>query len=330
VVRDGITIGKWARVGAGSVVVSDVPDGATVVGNPARITSMEQHPSTPRHTKPTIESTANLSTTLEKMDYYGSGYVLVVDAEDKLLGVVTDGTVRRSILKGIRLDLSITAIMSRDFFTLPQEQEHEAVHHFNHMIKFIPIVDPHQKLIKVLHTSDVFSIEPKASDADSRQIRELFKWTRSRDTKIYTQTHLIAQLETLLGHNHFSLWASAQQALEHWIEHGGYGLLSQQAQLWWNGLYTHLPHSSKGETNVFLHQEQTKDDHRNALFLTGQWEHAMTSDKPTLLRCGPKDDLNLEGAALLIHTDQHFRPTNSLHPMQIASAQTDLRRLNVT
>ena len=33
----GVVIGRDALVGAGSVVVHDVPDGAVVVGNPARI-----------------------------------------------------------------------------------------------------------------------------------------------------------------------------------------------------------------------------------------------------------------------------------------------------
>jgi len=33
----GITIGRWAMIGSGSVVTKDVPDHALVVGNPARV-----------------------------------------------------------------------------------------------------------------------------------------------------------------------------------------------------------------------------------------------------------------------------------------------------
>lgn len=37
VILPGITIGRWALVGAGSVVTRDVPDYALVAGNPARV-----------------------------------------------------------------------------------------------------------------------------------------------------------------------------------------------------------------------------------------------------------------------------------------------------
>jgi UDP-2-acetamido-3-amino-2,3-dideoxy-glucuronate N-acetyltransferase len=36
-VRCGVTIGKWAMVGAGSVVTKDVPDNGLVYGNPAQL-----------------------------------------------------------------------------------------------------------------------------------------------------------------------------------------------------------------------------------------------------------------------------------------------------
>lgn len=37
VILPGITIGAGALVGAGAVVIKDVPEGATVIGNPAKI-----------------------------------------------------------------------------------------------------------------------------------------------------------------------------------------------------------------------------------------------------------------------------------------------------
>lgn len=42
VVIEGVRIGKGAVVGAGSIVTKDVPAGAVVVGNPARIVKEEK------------------------------------------------------------------------------------------------------------------------------------------------------------------------------------------------------------------------------------------------------------------------------------------------
>ncbi len=37
VIMPGIRVGKWAVIGAGSIVTKDVPDYAMVYGNPAKI-----------------------------------------------------------------------------------------------------------------------------------------------------------------------------------------------------------------------------------------------------------------------------------------------------
>lgn len=47
IVLPGVTIGKGAVVGAGSVVTRDVPDFAVVAGNPARV--LKQVPTTGAH-----------------------------------------------------------------------------------------------------------------------------------------------------------------------------------------------------------------------------------------------------------------------------------------
>ena len=42
IVLSGVSIGKGAAVGAGSVVISDIPDNAIAVGNPARVVKMRK------------------------------------------------------------------------------------------------------------------------------------------------------------------------------------------------------------------------------------------------------------------------------------------------
>lgn len=39
-----IRIGKWCTIGAGTVIIRDIPDYATAVGNPARVIKMREAP----------------------------------------------------------------------------------------------------------------------------------------------------------------------------------------------------------------------------------------------------------------------------------------------
>lgn len=42
-------IGRWATIGAGTVVTRDVPDNAVVVGNPGRVIRLNEPPAAPEH-----------------------------------------------------------------------------------------------------------------------------------------------------------------------------------------------------------------------------------------------------------------------------------------
>lgn len=63
VVTPGVKIGKWSIIGAGSVVVRDIPDGVVAYGNPCRIMRIEK----------TIEDYQERHTKIKKIAVYGAG-----------------------------------------------------------------------------------------------------------------------------------------------------------------------------------------------------------------------------------------------------------------
>ncbi len=72
----------------------------------------------------------------------GLQILLVVDGEDRLIGVLTDGDVRRALLRDTSLDVPVSRIMNRSFSTLGQDQTHLA-HDLIRRGKFnhVPILD---------------------------------------------------------------------------------------------------------------------------------------------------------------------------------------------
>lgn len=55
----------------------------------------------------------------------GAGIVLVCDREDRLLGIVVDYDIRRALLNGVRLSATVSSVMNRKPFTLPEGTSRE-------------------------------------------------------------------------------------------------------------------------------------------------------------------------------------------------------------
>lgn len=84
---------------------------------------------------------------LSILDKSGLGTIFVVDDSKKLIGLVTDGDVRRALLKSVSLDLSITNIMNREFVSLPIGSDNSTIlKELNKKIKIIPLVDKEYKI----------------------------------------------------------------------------------------------------------------------------------------------------------------------------------------
>lgn len=103
---------------------------------------------------------ATIQQAISNLDESGLQIVLVVCAEGRLLGSVTDGDVRRALLKGLKLEGAVQEIMFTAPLVVPPEIGREMVLHLMHANKIhqLPIVDAERQVVG-LHLWDEV-IEP--------------------------------------------------------------------------------------------------------------------------------------------------------------------------
>ena len=75
--------------------------------------------------------------------------VLVVNKDNQLLGTISDGDIRRGLLKGLDLNSSITSILHHNTLLAPPEMSRDMVRQLMlaNKIQQIPVVDSHQQLV---------------------------------------------------------------------------------------------------------------------------------------------------------------------------------------
>ncbi len=89
-----------------------------------------------------------LSRALEVMNDTALGIVFVTDKSRKLVGVLTDGDVRRALLKNGQLQDKIRGIYNKDFFALPVVAENDIIiRSFTEQIRIIPLLDSVGKVV---------------------------------------------------------------------------------------------------------------------------------------------------------------------------------------
>lgn len=74
-----------------------------------------------------IRPEISIKEAVKVIDKAAKQIVLVVDKENKLLGTITDGDIRRGIIKGIDLENKVTEIMNEKFFSLPYDTPREEI-----------------------------------------------------------------------------------------------------------------------------------------------------------------------------------------------------------
>jgi len=107
---------------------------------------------------PSINITSSLKHAIEEISNKKVGFTGIVDSENKLMGILTDGDLRRALLNKKDIDSSIEECMTKDPITLDgSEMAIEAV---NIMEKFkvncFLITDKNKKVVGMLNINDLF------------------------------------------------------------------------------------------------------------------------------------------------------------------------------
>ncbi len=86
------------------------------------------------------DASDRMSTVMERFNRLTHQYVIVLDANRKPIGTITDGDIRRAILAGAKLDASVVDIMNERPF-IAQIEEVESATRILDGYEFVPMVD---------------------------------------------------------------------------------------------------------------------------------------------------------------------------------------------
>lgn len=104
------------------------------------------------HNKYLINKEKTIIEALEVIDANKSGFVIVVDEEIHINGILSDGDIRRLLISGRSLDEKIMNVLKQDYIKLYwNEGIEKAIELFkDERIKFIPVIDDGNRVINVI------------------------------------------------------------------------------------------------------------------------------------------------------------------------------------
>ncbi|OEC02890.1 alcohol dehydrogenase [Lysinibacillus sphaericus] len=107
--------------------------------------------------KTLVNQNHTLLDTMKIIDDSSLQFAVVVDEEQHLLGTVTDGDIRRGILRGEGLDVTITSIMNPNPISARSGQKYHKYKQLmkSKMLKQLPIVDENNRIINILFTDNI-------------------------------------------------------------------------------------------------------------------------------------------------------------------------------
>ena len=106
-----------------------------------------------------ISANTSVLDALKVIDQGCAQIALVVDEEEKLIGTLTDGDIRRGLLYGYSLSASVEQMMNRKFRFMRSSVDQEAALQMmrREFLRQIPVLDEHGRVVKLLMQQELLS-----------------------------------------------------------------------------------------------------------------------------------------------------------------------------
>ncbi|MBF0405890.1 MAG: NeuD/PglB/VioB family sugar acetyltransferase [Candidatus Riflebacteria bacterium] len=141
-----LKIGRNSLIGAGALVIRNVLDQQMVTGVPAKLVKAIKDWRNTRMGPGTIIREA-----IKIIDSEALRIGLIVENDDILLGTVTDGDIRRAILRGVSLDAEVSSIMNSKPVVAREYESSERILALmkNKSVYQIPVIENQGRIIRV-------------------------------------------------------------------------------------------------------------------------------------------------------------------------------------
>lgn len=178
-----------------------------------------------------ISPSTSLRHTIVAIDRGARQAALVVDDQGHLVGLVTDGDIRRGILAGATLDTPIDLIMNREFRSLPEgSSEHEALAVMRrYSLHQIPALDADGRVVRLFVLDEL--LEPQAlsnwvvlmAGGQGKRLRPLTAATPKPMLQVAGRPMLEIILERFVDAGFQKVFISVNYYKEHILAHFGDG-----------------------------------------------------------------------------------------------------------
>ncbi|MBW8636206.1 nucleotidyltransferase family protein [Hoeflea sp. WL0058] len=104
-----------------------------------------------------ISPQADLRAAIAAIDRGARQVALVVDEADRLVAVITDGNIRRGLLRGLSLDAPVSEVMNRTPTTVRIEDGVEAARRLmrERQLHHVPLIDAESRIVDLLWIDDI-------------------------------------------------------------------------------------------------------------------------------------------------------------------------------